>query len=44
MGQWLARLLQKEGHEVILADRNQEDLLALQDELKVGHSGQHGSG
>jgi prephenate dehydrogenase len=35
MGQWLARLLQKEGHEVILADRDRETLRVLQEELKV---------
>jgi prephenate dehydrogenase len=35
MGQWLARLLQKEGHQVILADRNRELLLALQEQINV---------
>jgi prephenate dehydrogenase len=36
MGQWFARVLQQEGHEIILADQSKEPLLALQDELKTG--------
>lgn len=35
MGRWLAQLLQKEGHEIILADRSREALLAVQEELKI---------
>jgi prephenate dehydrogenase len=35
MGRWFARILQKEGHEIILADCDKETLLALQDELKI---------
>jgi len=36
MGQWFARVLLQEGHEIILADQSKETLLALQDELKTG--------
>ena len=36
MGQWFTPVLQKEGHELILADHDKENLLVLQDELKIG--------
>jgi prephenate dehydrogenase len=36
MGGWLARQLQVEGHEVILSDKDKNQLLDLQEELKVG--------
>jgi prephenate dehydrogenase len=35
MGRWLAQLLQKEGHEVILADRSRDALLSAQEEIKT---------